>query len=284
MSEKQARLVRVAAGRRAKRASAAAVVAALCAWSLLRFSDAAAATRGWRPDHVVVVIMENHSFSGIIDGKEAVFIRDLAARGATFTNSFAVGRPSQPNYFALFSGSTQSVSDNAVYRFDAPTLAGALAKAGMSFAGYVEKGSPRRHNPWESFADSQTVERDFAGFPTDFAGLPTVSFVIPDLDHDMHDGSIATGDRWLETHLGAYAAWCRDHNSLLIVTFDEGDSGLLSDDRIPTIIFGSNVAPGRYDERINHYSVLRMLLSLFRLEPLANTADAPRIGEIWHSP
>jgi hypothetical protein len=99
------------------------------------------------PDHVVVVVMENRSFSEIIHGREAPFIADLATRGALFTNSFALAHPSQPNYFALFSGSTHGIADNNVYALHAPTLAGALRMAGKSFVGYVERGSPRHHRP-----------------------------------------------------------------------------------------------------------------------------------------
>jgi phosphatidylinositol-3-phosphatase len=160
------------------------------------------------PDHVVVVVMENHSFSEIIDGRQAPFIADLARRGAMFTRSFAVTHPSQPNYFALFSGATHGITDNNAHALDAPTLASALHGVGKTFVGYVERGSPRKHNPWETFADAQHVEEEFAVFPSDFTKLPSISFVIPNDDNNMHDGSIEQGDAWLRQHLGAYAEWC----------------------------------------------------------------------------
>ena len=102
-----------------------------------------------QPDHVVVVILENHSFDEIVDPKRAPFIFSLATGGALFTHSFAVAHPSQPNYFALFSGSTHGIRDNADHLMNAPTLATALDAAHKSFIGYVEAGSPRKHNPWE---------------------------------------------------------------------------------------------------------------------------------------
>jgi phosphatidylinositol-3-phosphatase len=153
-----------------------------------------------------VVVEENHGFSDIIGNHAAPFINSLAAKGALFTNFFAVAHPSQPNYLALFSGSTQGVRNNGSYSLSAPTLAGALRNAGYSFIGYAESGSPRKHNPWESFADSQHLGQDFRNFETDFSKLPTVSFVIPNLDHDMHDGSIGQADRWLR---GASRRLCR---------------------------------------------------------------------------
>ena len=66
---------------------------------------AAASTGGVpRPDHVVVVVMENRSFNEIIGNSRAPYINELARGGALFTQSYAVTHPSQPNYLALFSG------------------------------------------------------------------------------------------------------------------------------------------------------------------------------------
>ena len=72
----------------------------------------------------------------------------------------------------------------------------------------------------------------FADFPSDYATLPTVAFVIPNLNHDMHNGkpgqSIPPRDAWLRANLGGYYQWAQTHNSLLIaafiVTFDENDA------------------------------------------------------------
>jgi acid phosphatase len=77
------------------------------------------------------------------NSSKAPFINYLASKGALFVQSFAVSHPSQPNYFALFSGSTQGVRDNEDQTFDAPCLASELVAAGKSFAGYVEAGSPQ---------------------------------------------------------------------------------------------------------------------------------------------
>ncbi|HWO38016.1 MAG TPA: hypothetical protein VNO32_55285, partial [Candidatus Acidoferrum sp.] len=59
------------------------------------------------PAHVVVVIEENHGYSQIIGSSQAPYINTLASEGASFTNSHAITHPSEPNYLALFSGSTQ---------------------------------------------------------------------------------------------------------------------------------------------------------------------------------
>jgi hypothetical protein len=230
-------------------------------------------------DHVVVVIFENHSFDQIIDPNRAPFIYGLATGGALFVNAFAVSHPSQPNYFALFSGSTQGVRDNQNYTFDAPTLAGALNAARKSFVGYVETDSPRKHNPWESFVNARATGRNLSEFPSDFTQLPTVSFVIPNPDNDMHDGSVRDGDTWLKVNFAAYAEWAKTHNSLLIVTFDEDDNS--AENRIPTIFYGAHVRPGKYAERISHYTVLSTLLAVYALPPFAEAATTAPIRAIW---
>ena len=66
------------------------------------------------PDHIVIVIEENHSFENIIGSADAPYLNSLAAAGATFTNFFAITHPSQPNYLQFYSGSNQGVIDNTV--------------------------------------------------------------------------------------------------------------------------------------------------------------------------
>ncbi len=82
----------------------------------------------------------------------------------------------------------------------------------------------------------------------------------------MHNGSVRDGDTWFKVHLGAYAQWAKKHNSLLIITFDEGALDAAKN-RIPTIIYGAHVRPGRYAERISHYNVFSTLLAMYGYRP-----------------
>jgi hypothetical protein len=93
-----------------------------------------------RPDHVVVVMLENEQRSSIIGSRHAPYLNRLAARGANLTHSYGLTHPSQPNYLALFSGSTQGVtSDACPQRFPkTENLGHQLRAAGFSFAGYAE--------------------------------------------------------------------------------------------------------------------------------------------------
>lgn len=240
---------------------------------------AAAAEPVPRVDRIVVVILENRAYAQIIRNEEAPFINELAGRGAMFVNSRAIRKPSQPNYLALFSGSTQGIKDDRKHLLDAPTLATALAGSGKSFAGYAEKRAKRKHKPWETFKGQASYGQDISQFPGQFDQLPDVSFVIPDDRNNMHNGSVGTADAWLKTHLGGYLDYCRDHRCLLILTFDEPGRG--KKDTIPTIIAGSQVKAGAYAQRIDHYSVLRTITDAMGIGPLGESAKAEPILGIW---
>ena len=255
-----------------------------------------------RPDHIVIVIEENHSYSQIIDSPDAPYINRLAAQGALFTQSFGITHPSQPNYLALFSGSTQNVTDNSCpHTFTTPNLGHALLAAGLTFAGYSEDlpsdGSlicsvglyARKHNPWVNWQNSaanglpSTANGPMTSFPTEYNKLPTVSVIVPNQANDMHNGkgpeAIQAGDSWLQQHLDTYVLWAQQHNSLLIVTWDEDNKK--ENNRIATLFVGPMVQAGRYEQRITHYNVLRTIEDLYGLSHAGASADAVPIIQIW---
>jgi phosphatidylinositol-3-phosphatase len=247
-----------------------------------------------RPDHVLVVIMENHAYADVVGSSSAPYIGSLARAGANFTDSHGVTHPSQPNYLALFSGGTQGVTSNACPQaLSAANLGGELISAGVSFAGYAD-GVPsdgyrgcksasyaRKHNPWVNFGDlaAPATNKSFASFPASYADLPTVAFVVPDMCHSMHDCPVATGDGWLARHVDGYVQWAKTHNSLLILTFDEDDGS--TDNHIATIFVGPMVAPGDYGEHVTHYTVLRTLEDMYRLPHLGASARESPITDVW---
>ena len=266
------------------------------------------------PDHVVIVIEENHAYSEVIGTASAPYINSLASGGALMTASYAITHPSQPNYLAFYSGSTQGVTTDSVYPhslFTAPNLAAKLLSAGLTFGGYSETmpsvgydgasfgTAPatyqRKHNPWVNWQDSTlplpankvppSVNMPYTGyFPpsANYVLLPRLSFVIPNQLNDMHDGTVAQGNAWLQSNLAAYALWCQTHNSLLIVTWDEDDSS--AGNRVATIFYGPMVQPGQYAETVNHYRVLRTLEDMFGLGHDAGTVGLAPITDIWMPP
>src|SRR5262249_34105585 len=139
----------------------------------------------------------------------------------------------------------------------------------------------RKHNPWVNFADVPAASNQpFSSFPSDFGQLPTVAFVVPNQSNDMHSGSLAAGDTWLQQHLDAYVRWAPAHNSLLIVTWDEDDEATEAN-HILTLFVGAHVKPGQYGETINHYTVLRTIEALYGLPFTRQAASATTVADVW---
>ncbi len=95
-----------------------------------------------RFDHVILVIEENHAYGELIGSANAPYINELAKGGALFIDSHGIGHPSQPNYLALFSGSTQGVKGDGCLvgktPFKTPNLGALLFGKGLTFKGYAQ--------------------------------------------------------------------------------------------------------------------------------------------------
>jgi acid phosphatase len=270
-----------------------------------------------RYDHVVVVIEENHAYNELIGSPNAPYINELAKDGTLFTDSHGIGHPSQPNYLALFSGGTQGVKgDGCLLKstpFKTPNLGAALLHKGLTFKGYAEtmpaigflgctsRSSSvtvghlyaRKHTPWVNWLGTgpncipDSLSMPMTEFPKNFKKLPTVSFVVPNMDNDMHNigmagnaAAISRGDQWLKKNISDYAKWAKKHNSLLIVTFDEDDYDSKNGNRIATIFYGDKVNTMEYSKSINHYYVLHTLEVMYGL-PSDDDVSAAPISGIW---
>jgi acid phosphatase len=159
-----------------------------------------------RPAHVLVVIFENKSSSEVVGNRSAPYLTGLADHGAYFVRAHSVAHPSEPNYLALFSGSTQGLTSDAcpLHFGRRSNLAAELSAAGSTFVGYAE-GLPRpsyagcssgeyarKHAPWTDFAGLPAgTAQPLSAFPHELSKLPTVAFVVPNLCHDMHDCSVS---------------------------------------------------------------------------------------------
>ncbi|WP_219837340.1 alkaline phosphatase family protein [Paenibacillus sp. R14(2021)] len=233
-----------------------------------------------QPDHIVIVIEENHAYRQIVGNSSAPFMNQLFKEGASLTNHYATRHPSQPNYLDLFSGSTQGVTDDKTPKqtFQADNLAAELIRHGFTFAGYSEglpkagfngaydlkTGYARKHNPWVNFTNvPASANLPFSSFPQDYSKLPTVSFVIPNLMHDLHDGTVKEADDWLKSNLSGYVMWAKKHNSMLILTWDEDDFSARN--KIPTVLAGPMVKTMKVTQKSNHYSILRTIEDLYGL-------------------
>lgn len=271
---------------------------------LFGFGNASYAGKFPKPDHVVIVVLENHSYNAIIGSKYDSFINFLADSGALFTRSFALTHPSEANYLMLFSGTNQGDTEVKAPKnipFSTMNLGASLIAKGLTFGAYSENlpfcgysgdsawPYARRHCPWvfwQGIGKNQldsTLSKPMDSFPSDFFRLPSVSFVIPNLDNDMHDSTdpytIIRGDNWLKSHLGNYIQWAKSHNSLFILTFDEDDKS--KNNQVATIFYGSMFKNDTFNEHISHYSVLRTIENMYGLAPIANDSLVQTISDCW---
>ncbi len=244
------------------------------------------------PDHIVIVIEENKAIQQIIGNPNAPYINSLAQRGMLFTESYGVTHPSQPNYLALFSGSTHNITNDAcLLELSGDNLASNLLSRNLSFVSYAEtmpEGSylgcmfgsyMRKHNPLSNWLALAKLNQPFSAFPQDFDKLPTVSLIVPNLQNDMHDGTIAQGDAWLAHNVEQYAQWALANNSLLVVTWDE-DNGTAAN-HITTIFVGGMIKQGKSSQHINHYTLLRTISDIYGLPALGNSASETSITDVW---
>jgi phosphatidylinositol-3-phosphatase len=247
-------------------------------------------------DHIVIVIEENHSHQEIAGNSSAPFINSLMKQGANFTEYYAIEHPSQPNYLDIFSGSNQGVTNDAfpIRKFSSDNLGSELMEKKFTFTGFSEglpsvgyngvtdetKSYARKHNPWVNFTNLPAqVNQPFSAFPTDYSQLPTVCFVIPNLKHDMHDGSIAEGDQWLRVHLDSYVKWAQTHKSLLIVTWDEDDQS--QNNKVPLFITGPMIRNEVFSNKVNHFNLLRTIEDIYGLSHAGQSQKVDPIQNIW---
>ena len=262
-----------------------------------------------RPDHVVVVVEEDHSYSQLLGdnlasmnqwfvippdpSQQDPYLRKLAAIGASMTSAHSVGNTNQTDYQALISGlSPQQFPDHPLNKPNVPNLGSELIAAGMSFGGYSESlpsvgfsgGDSgvykQAHNPWVDLHNiPESDNLPFSSFPSDYSKLPTVSFVVPNLANDMHSGSVSQADNWLSDNISGYAKWAMHHNSLLIVTWDESHE---TGNSIPTIFFGPMIEPGNYTQPMTQWNILRTLEDMYGLTPTNQAATVSPISDIFN--
>ncbi len=87
--------------------------------------------------HVVVVWMENREASSVTPSSMP-YLHELARTYGRADAFFAVTHPSLPNYLALWSGSTQGVSDDGTYDLAGPSLSSQASAAGRSWRIYAQ--------------------------------------------------------------------------------------------------------------------------------------------------
>jgi hypothetical protein len=255
-----------------------------------------------RFSHVILVVFENHEADAVLGKTYAPTFNSLASRYARIANYTAVTHPSLPNYLALVSGSTKGIdSDCTGCVADGRSLADTLEAAGKTWRTYAE-GLPsvgftgawsgryaKKHVPFLYFRRNLTPARlrrivPLTRFVPDLLRkkLPAFSLVVPDLCHDMHDCSVATGDAWLRGFMRPLLRGAALSGSVVFVVFDEGTSDNGGGGHVAALAVGPLVRRhARTDAPINHYGLLRTIEEGLGLPLLGRSARARSITGIW---
>jgi hypothetical protein len=249
--------------------------------------------------HVVWIWMENHTWGSVIGTSAAPFLTSLAHQCGTDSNWASVGSPSLPNYLGATSGSTQGVTDDgdpSQHSFAADNLFRQVRAAGgteRSFAEampgncqLVSQGAyAAKHNPavyYDGPGDRAACQADdvpFSRFPAVLASgqLPTYSSITPDICDDMHDCSVATGDRWLATWVPRILATAsyRSGSTALFIVWDEPTP-------LANVVVAPSVRPGTVaSAAVNHYSLLAATEEMLGLPLLSRAAGAPSLRGVF---
>jgi hypothetical protein len=111
--------------------------------------------------------------------------------------------------------------------------------------------------------------------------LPRFALVIPNLCHDMHDGPVGSGDRWLRQQIVPLLTTPQLAGSVVFVVFDEGTTDL-GGGHVAALALGALVRPSsHFDQPTSHYGLLRTLEDAWRLPLLGRSAQPLPITSIW---
>ncbi len=232
--------------------------------------------------HVVVVVFENHERGDVLGSGHAPTFDSLASRYVNLTNYHAITHPSLPNYLTLVSGSTQGITDDCTdCTARGMSIGTLLSRAGKSWAAYAE-GYPssgsfaKKHEPFLYFAGQAAHVKPLTALRP--RALPAFAFVSPDLCHDMHDCSVATGDAWLARFVPPLL---RVPRTAVFVLFDEGSSDAGGGGRTAAIVAGTAVRRVVSAQPATHYVVLRTIEDALGLPHLGASARARPLAGIW---
>ncbi len=243
--------------------------------------------------HVALIIEENQSFATVFNN-QMPYLSSLATTYAYAAKYTSTNGGSMLNYLMLSSGDdetkngcegwgcpnqlTKPLTDDNIFR--------ELTKAGLTWKVYAESlpqtgylldgPSPyvNRHNPavwYTDIVNSKTMQQNIVPFTElakDLANntLPNYILIIPNLNHDAHDGSPKQADDWLASNvkpLMSSTAFGPNGDSLMFITFDECGGG--TNDgcgaHVMTTVIGPRVKHGFVSQAAySHPDLLRTIM------------------------
>jgi hypothetical protein len=252
---------------------------------------------------VVVVWMENRE-APAVTAISMPYLFGLSVRYGRATRMYAVSHPSLPNYLALWSGSTQGVTDDKTHNFTTASLASEVTAASKRWRVYAQdvpancftrpaatggRDGPgvagtyaRKHEPAISFRSVSANPAECAKIQPLAAFDPTafdVAFVVPNMCNDAHDCSLAAGDAFLKAFLPSVLESPDWSHTLLVVSFDEGASDTNGGGNVFTLVARQGLSGFTSSTVHTHYGVLRTIEDLLALPCLANACQAAPLSE-----
>jgi hypothetical protein len=237
--------------------------------------------------------MENQEYGQVIGSAAAPFINRLVKRSALAVDMYAATHPSLPNYLALTGGSTFGIaSDCTSCNVGDTSIVDQLQAGHISWKAYMEDlphpcftgagagAYAKKHDPFVYYTRVVSDARSCAKVVPltelsvdEHHRLPRFIWITPNLCHDMHDCSVATGDRFLSVLVPPLLR-SLGPQGLLFITWDEGTSNsgccrLAAGGHIATIVAGPGARPGaRLTTPTDHYSLLQTIEGVLGLRPL----------------
>jgi hypothetical protein len=270
--------------------------------------------------HVFIVVEENHSYGDVIGNTGMPYFNGLVASYGLATQFYGNAHPSLPNYFELTAGEGTSITGAAGDSYPGPVtqdnVVRTLTTAGKTWKSYAESlpaigylggdsgAYVKRHNPFAYFSDvindpmqaSNIVP--FSQLVTDIANgsVPSFALVIPNINDDAHDcpagmssctdaQKLAAADQWLLSSIDPVIKSSVFQNSLIVITFDEGDFADLSNGggHVASLIVSPKSKTGYQSTTFyQHQSLLRLSLKALGVTHLfGDAASAPDMGEFF---
>ena len=248
---------------------------------------------------VVVFMVENHSLSEMKSGMPRTY--RFASRYGVATHYRAITHPSLPNYLAIAAGSTKGVTDDASpssHQLTGPTIfsqALAAHKTAKTYADAMPGTCDRsdtgeyavRHNPWTYFTDDTAACHKYDVPATRLAHdvragqLPNLSFVVPDVIHDAHDGTLAQADAWISGQIKLLTSgsdWRSGHLAI-VVTADEDDHS--ASNTVLTTVASRYQRHKVVTSPLTHYSLTGFIDDVLHVSRLGNAATAPSMARAF---
>lgn len=233
--------------------------------------------------HVFLLVEENHSYSSVIGTSAMPYLKSLASKYGLATQYYANTHPSIGNYFMLTAGAILTNNDSFCGTITNDNLVRHLLNAGKTWKSYAESLPSvgytgcssglylKRHNPFAYFSDvANSSEKNnlvpFTQFAKDLSNhaLPNFSFIVPNLNDDAHNGTLAQADSWLKVHIAPLLSSSTfQKDGILIIVFDESVTSDTAHGggHVAAVVIGPKVKPGSKPATLyQHQNTLKTLM------------------------